>query len=139
MRHFNRGSLDYHFIDKIEAGIVLGGSDAKSLRTQTPQYANSRIEIINGQPTLFNFTIPLYKYSQGQTIDTTTERQLLLNRHQIAKLQSFRHQKYMLIPVSIYPKGKWFKVEIGIGRKLRKYERRQKIKDRELKQTIPKY
>jgi SsrA-binding protein len=136
VRHFNKESLDYHFIDKIEAGLVLTGSDAKSLRTQTVQFANSKVEIQNGQPVIINLQIPIYKYSQGQTIDTTRTRSLLLSQKQIAKLISYRHQKYMLIPVAIYLRGKWFKVEIGIGRKVRKYEKRQQIKDRELKQTL---
>lgn len=135
MRHFNRESRDYHFIDNIEAGLVLTGSDAKSLRTQTPQFANSKVEIQNGVPILFNLQIPLYKYSQGQVIDTTRSRNLLLSQKQIAKLISYRNQKYMLVPIAIYLKGKWFKVDIGIGRKLRKYEKRQQIKDRELKRS----
>ncbi len=136
MRHFNKESLDYHFIDKIEAGLALTGSDAKSLRTQNVQFANSKVEIQNGRPVIINLQIPVYKYSQGQTIDTTRTRSLLLSQKQIAKLISYRHQKYMLIPVAIYLRGKWFKVEIGIGRKIRKYEKRQKIKDRELKQSL---
>jgi len=136
MRHFNKESLDYHFIDKIEAGLALTGSDAKSLRTQTVQFANSKVEIQNGRLVIINLQIPVYKYSQGQTIDTTRTRSLLLSQKQIAKLISYRHQKYMLIPVAIYLRGKWFKVEIGIGRKIRKYEKRQKIKDRELKQSL---
>ncbi|OGL54098.1 hypothetical protein A3K55_02625 [Candidatus Shapirobacteria bacterium RBG_13_44_7] len=131
MRHFNRDSLDYHFIDKLEAGLALTGSDAKSLRTQTVQFANSKVEITNGQPVILNLHIPLYKYSQGQTIDTTRTRNLLLSQKQIAKLISYRHQKYMLIPIAIYLKGKWFKVEIGIGRKMKKYEKREKIRQKE--------
>ena len=133
MRHFNKDSLDYKFTDKLEAGLVITGSDVKSLRTQTVQFANSKVEIINGNPVLFNLHIPLYKYSQGQVIDTTKERNLLLSQKQIARLLSLRHQKYMLIPIAIYAKGKWFKVEIGIGRKMRQYEKREKIKAREAK------
>lgn len=136
MRHFNRESYDYHFVDKIEAGLVLTGSDAKSLRVQPPQFANSKIEIKNNIPILFNLNIPLYKYSQGQVVDTTRTRNLLLSHPQIAKLISYRNQKYMLIPIAIYPKGKWFKVEIGIGRKLRKYEKRAKLKEREFKSSV---
>ena len=136
MKHFNKESRDYEFIDKFEAGIALTGSDAKSLRTQIPQFANSKVEIQNGRPVLFNLTIPLYKYSQGQTIDTTQERALLLSEKEIAKLISFRNQKYMLIPIAIYLKGKWFKVEIGVGRKMRKYEKREKIKAKEIKKTL---
>jgi len=131
MRYFNKDSRDYHFIEKFDAGLALTGADAKSLRLQAPQYANSKIEIIDGQPIIFNLKIPKYKYSQ-QTTDTTTQRNLLLSEKEIAKLKSLRHQKYMIIPIAIHLKGKWFKVEIGVGRKLRKYEKRQKIKDKDL-------
>lgn len=136
MRYFNKDSLDYNFIDKVETGLVLTGSDAKSLRVQPPQFANSKVEIINGIPSVFDLHIPVYKYSQSQIVDTTRERQLLLSKKQIAKIQSYRHQKYMLIPVCIYLQGKWFKLEIGIGRKMRKYEKREKIKAREIKKGI---
>jgi len=136
MKHFNRDSLDYKFVEKFEAGLVLTGSDVKSLRTQTVQFANSKVEIKNGQPILMNLQIPLYKYSQGQTIDTTHDRSLLLSEKEIAKLTSYRNQKYMLIPIAIFLKGHWFKVEIGVGRKVKKYEKRAKIKERELKQSL---
>lgn len=136
MKYFNKESLDYQFVDKFEAGLALTGSDAKSLRTQTPQFANSKVEIKNSIPILTNLKIPLYKYSQKQEIDTTRERNLLLSEKEIAKLISFRNQKYMIIPIAIFLQGKWFKVEIGIGRKMKKYEKRQKIKDRELKQSL---
>jgi len=136
MRYFNRDSLDYSFADKFEAGIALSGSDAKSLRTQGVQFNGSKIEIINGIPTIFNLTIEPYKFSQNQEIDKTGERRLLLTSREIAKLQSLRHQKYMIIPIAIFLKGKWFKVEIGVGRKMKKYEKREKIKLKELKNTI---
>jgi len=138
MKHFNRSSRDYRFIDKIEAGLVLTGSDAKSLRTQGVQFQNAHIDIQNGSPILVNLNIPLYKYSQNQTIDTTRVRSLLLSPSQIKKLQSYRKQKYMLIPVSIYLSGKWFKLEIGIGRKMRQYEKRQKLRKKEFGQTFGK-
>lgn len=135
MRYFNKASRDYKFIKKFDAGIALTGSDAKSLRQQPPQYTNSKIEIIEGQPIIFNLKIPKYKYAQEET-NTTTQRNLLLSEKEIAKLQSLRHQKYMIIPIAIHLKGKWFKVEIGVGRRMRKYEKRQKIKDKELKKKI---
>jgi SsrA-binding protein len=131
MKHFNRDSLDYKFVEKFEAGLVLTGSDVKSLRTQTVQFANSKVEINNGRPILMNLQIPLYKYSQGQVVDTTHDRSLLLSEKEIAKLQSYRNQKYMLIPVAIFLKGKWFKVEIGVGRKVKKYEKKEKLKIRD--------
>jgi SsrA-binding protein len=136
MRYFNRDSLDYEFKEKFEAGIVLTGSDAKSLRVQGVQFNGSKIEVINGIPTLFNLTIEPYKFSQNQEVDKTGERKLLLSSKEIAKLQSLRNQKYMIIPISIFLHGKWFKVEIGVGRKLKKYEKREKIKKEEMKKGI---
>jgi len=136
MRYFNRDSLDYQFTEKFEAGLILTGSDAKSLRTQGVQFNGAKVEIINGVPTVFNLTITPYKYSQNQEIDKTGERKLLLSSKQIAKLQSFRHQKYMLIPIRIFLQGKWFKVEVGVGRKMKKYEKREKIKKEEMKNDL---
>ncbi len=136
MKHFNKESLNYDFTSKLESGIALAGSDVKSLRTQTPQFANSKVEIKNGEAYITNLKIPLYKYSHGQTIDTTKERKLLLSQKEILKLTSFRNQKYMLVPISLFLQGKWFKLEIGVGKKMRKYEKREKIKSKELSKIL---
>lgn len=131
MRYFNKDSRDYSFLDKFEAGLVLSGADAKSLRVAGVQFNGSKVEIINGVPTVFNLTITPYKFAQNKETDKSSERKLLLTKKEIAKLQSLRHQKYMLIPVSIFTKGRWFKMEVGVGRKMKKYEKREKLKARE--------
>ena len=136
MRYFNRDSLDYEFTDKFEAGLVLSGADAKALRVNGVQFKGAKVEVINGIPSVFNLTITPYKYAQNVEIDKSNERKLLLSGKEIAKLQSLRHQKYMLIPVAIYLKGRWFKMEVGIGRKMRKFEKREKIKKEEIKRDI---
>jgi len=136
MRYFNRDSLDYNFSDKIVAGLVLSGSDAKALRVNGVQFKGARVEIINGIPTVENLEITPYKYSQNQEVDKSGTRKLLLNSKEIAKLQSLRNQKYMMIPVSIFLQGMWFKMEIGIGRKMRKFEKREKIKKEEIKKSL---
>ncbi len=131
MRYFNRDSRDYNFIDKFEAGMALSGADAKALRVAGVHFNGAKVEIINGVPTVFNLTITPYKFAQNKEVDKSNERKLLLTKKEIAKLQSLRHQKYMLIPVSIFTKGRWFKMEVGVGRKMKKYEKREKIKARE--------
>ncbi|HOZ81046.1 MAG TPA: SsrA-binding protein [Candidatus Woesebacteria bacterium] len=136
MRYSNPDSRDYEFVDKMVAGLVLSGSDAKSLRVSGVQFNGSKVEIINNIPTVFNLTFTPYRFASADVIDKTGSRQLLLTQKEIKKLISFRNQKYMLIPTSIFLQGKWFKLEIGIGRKLRKFEKRQKIKDQEIKQGI---
>jgi len=132
MRHFNQDSRDYHFTDTFEAGLVLTGSDAKSLRLNTCSFKGSKIDLISNRPFIIGLFIPKYKYS-NDTQDTTDTRPLLLSKKELAKLISYRHQKYMAIPIKIYKKGRWFKLEFGVGKKLKKYEKRQQIKDRDLK------
>jgi len=131
VRYFNRNSRDYNFAEKFEAGLVLSGADAKALRVSGAQFNGAKVEIINGVPTVFNLTVTPYKFAQNKESDKTTERKLLLTKKEIAKLQSLRHQKYMLIPISIFTKGRWFKMEVGVGRKMKKYEKREKIRARE--------
>lgn len=136
MKYFNRESLDYKFNNKMIAGLVLSGADVKALRHNGVQFSGSKIEVIDGIPKVFNLKISPYKYSRGQEIDKSGERNLLLNSKEIAKLQSFRNQKYMMIPISIFLQGIWFKMEIGIGRKMRKFEKREKIRKEEIKRGI---
>jgi len=136
VRYFNKDSLDYEFSDKFEAGLVLSGADAKALRVNGVQFKGAKVEVINGIPSVFNLTISPYKYAQNVEIDKSNERKLLLSGKEIAKLQSLRHQKYMLIPIAIYLKGRWFKMEVGVGRKMRKYEKREKIKAKEIRRGL---
>ena len=131
MKYHNRDSRDYTFLEKFEAGMVLSGADAKALRVAGVQFNGSKVEIINGVPTVFNLTITPYKFAQNKETDKTSERKLLLTKKEIAKLQSLRHQKYMLVPIAIFTKGRWIKMEIGVGRKMKKYEKREKLKARE--------
>lgn len=131
MRYSNKDSRDYIFSEKFEAGLVLSGADAKALRVAGVQFNGAKVEVINGIPTVFNLTITPYKFAQNKESDKTSERKLLLTKKEIAKLQSLRHQKYMLIPVAIFTKGRWIKMEVGVGRKMKKYEKREKIKARE--------
>jgi len=135
MKQFNRDSRDYKFIDKFEAGLVLTGAEAKSLRTQTAQFANSKIDFNDKIPMITNLSIPLYKFSQGQEFEAARDRQLLLKESEIAKLLSFKHQKYALVPISIFLKNRFFKLEFGVGKKIKKYEKRDIIKAREFQKA----
>lgn len=136
MKYFNKDSLDYSFSDKMVAGIVLSGADAKALRVNGVHFKGAKVEVVDGIPRVLDLEITPYKYSQNQETDKSGERKLLLNSKEIAKLQSYRNQKYMMIPISIFLQGIWFKMEIGIGRKMRKFEKREKIKKEEIKRGV---
>lgn len=137
MRHFNLDSRDYDFQDKFVAGLILSGSDVKSLRTQTTPMLGSRVDVIDGYPKLFNIHIPKYKFSN--VLDDSGERSLLLSNKEILKLISYKKQKLMMVPISIFVKGRFFKLEFGVGRKLKKHDKRQKIRSEEMKRKGEKY
>jgi tmRNA-binding protein len=82
-----------------------------------------------------------YKIESSYMVDFRTIKILVddfinLSEKEIKQLQSYRNQKYMIVPIAIFPKGKWLKLELGVGRKLRKYEKREKIKARDLSREV---
>ncbi len=139
MRHFNLDSRDYDFQEKFEAGLVLTGSDVKSLRTQTTPMLGSRVDVEDGYPKLLNIHIPRYKFASMATFDDSGERNLLLTNREILKLITYKKQKLMMVPISIFPKGRFFKLEFGVGRKLKAHDKRQKIRTEEMKQKGDRY
>ena len=92
------------------------------------------MEVVNGIPRCLIYKSVLINTAEIK-VDKSGERKLLLNSREIAKLQSYRRQKYMLIPIAIFLQGKWFKMEIGIGRKMKKFEKREKIKKEEFEKN----
>ena len=135
----NRASRDYNFTQEFEAGLSLTGAEAKSLRTQGASFSDSRVAFAaSGQLLLLNFHIPAYRFaaSTGHTPDRS--RPLLLKKTELNRLFSLKKQGYSLIPVSIYLKRRWWKVKIAAGHRLRKYEKRRQIKDKETKREIRK-
>jgi len=137
MRHFNLDSRDYKFEEKFTAGIVLSGGDVKSLRNQTTPMLGSRVDVVEGYPKLLNINIPRYKFSN--TFDDSGERDLLLSNKEILKLITYKKQKLMMVPISIFTQGRFFKLDFGVGHKLKKHDKREKIKKAEMKEKGEKY
>ncbi|MEK9917854.1 MAG: SsrA-binding protein SmpB [Pelagibacteraceae bacterium] len=127
-----KASFNYFFQELIEAGIVLKGSEVKSLREGKASIADSYAIDKNGEIFLINSHIPLYKQSSYNNHDPKDDRKLLLTRKQINKLiGSINQDGLTLVPTKLYfSKGK-AKVEIAVAKGKKLYDKRQVKKKRD--------
>ena len=124
---------DYEILDTFEAGIVLQGSEVKSLREAKVQLAESFARIDNGEIWLVGLHITPYSHSgaaDGHLLDR--QRKLLLHKGEIVKIKSRLDQERLtLVPLSLYFKEGRAKLELGIGRGRREFDKRQVIAKRD--------
>jgi SsrA-binding protein len=134
----NRRALhDYAIEDRLEAGIALTGSEVKSLRDQRASLGEGYIAIRGGEVWLVGVQINEYPFAHQQNHDPTRERKLLLNRREIARLDIKLTQRgYSAVPISIYVKKGRIKVEVGVGKGKKQYEKRETVKEAEAKREI---
>lgn len=124
---------DYEILDTLEAGIVLKGSEVKSLRESNVQIRDAHARIVGGEVWLIGLHISPYSHA-GATDGhlTDRDRKLLLHRTEIDRLaQRFQHERLTLVPLSIYFKDGKAKLEIGVGRGRKTYDKRQAIAKRD--------
>lgn len=136
----NRKALhDYHVLESFEAGLVLGGSEVKSLRQGMVSMSDAYGDISNGEVFLFNLHISPYKYSSGQH-NPKRKRKLLLKRREIKKLYGLVQQRgNTLIPLKIYFNEHGFaKIEVGVCRRKRLYDKKEKILKKEEERKLAK-
>ena len=134
----NRRALhDYAIEERLEAGIALMGSEVKSLRDQRASLGEGYVSVRGGEAWLVGVQINEYPWAHQQNHDPTRERKLLLHRREIGKLDTKLTQKgYSAVPLAIYLKSGRIKVEIGVGRGKRQYEKRETVKEAEAKREI---
>ena len=119
---------NYTIEDTIETGIVLSGTEIKSIRNSKVNLKDSYAGIKNGELYIYNLHISPYEFGNIYNRDPLRDRKLLVTRSQINKLFGLIKQKgYSLIPMSLYFKGNFVKVELGIGKGKKLYDKRQDI------------
>lgn len=129
-----RATFDYEVLETIEAGIVLIGSEVKSLFLGRANLTDSFVRILNAEAWMTGCDIEPYTHSSVFTPDRRRERKLLLNRREIDRLDRQVVEKGVsLIPLRIYFKGGKAKVAVGLCRGKRQYDKRESIKERETK------
>jgi SsrA-binding protein len=128
---------DYSIEETVEAGIVLTGTEVKSLRDGKANLKDSYVLIKDSEALLLNCHISPYTHGNITNHDPLRTRKLLLHKKEISRLQGKAFQKgYSLIPLKIYFKGPRAKVEIGLARGKKTYEKRETIKKREADREI---
>ncbi len=123
---------DYHIEDVFEAGLVLRGTEVKSLRAGRASLIDGFASIDGGEAWLENVHIPEYTEGTWTNHSTRRRRKLLLNRVEIDKLSGkIRESGYTLVPLSLYFKDGRAKVEIALAKGKREYDKRQALKERQ--------
>ncbi|RNB87638.1 SsrA-binding protein SmpB [Brevibacillus fluminis] len=128
---------DYHIEDVYETGIALTGTEIKSVRAGRVQLKDSFARVENGQVMLHNMHIS--PYDQGNRFNHEPERtrKLLMHRLEILKLIGLTREKgYSLVPLSIYLKGGWAKVELGLAKGKKNYDKREDLKKKDAMREV---
>ena len=128
-----KANFDYIISEKIEAGLVLTGSEVKSLRINTGSIKESYIIEKKNELWLSNCYIKKYSASNSSNIDPIRERKLLVNKKQLNKIiGETKKSGKAIVPISLYFDKKGFaKLTIGVGTGKKKHDKRMTIKDKE--------
>lgn len=128
---------NYNIENKIEAGIVLTGTEIKSIRQGNANLKDSYAVLKNGEVFIIEMHISPYEHGNIFNKDPLRDRKLLLNKREIAKLIGLTKQKgYSLIPISLYFKGNLVKVELGVGKGKKLYDKRQDLAKKDAERQI---
>ena len=136
---YNKYALyEYFVLEKYEAGIVLEGSEVKSLRAGNCNLKESFCFIRNGQLTLKNAHIAVYdKAGAFSTKESKRDRRLLMHRSEIDKIVGKKKKKgYTLIPLSLYFSGSLIKVEVALCKGKQNYDKKRTIAERDQKRAL---
>lgn len=129
--------FNYEINEKFEAGIILTGAEVKSLRDGRCNLGDSFVKIVNNELWIVNADIPKYKYDGSSDYDSARSRKLLVSREDITYLQSkIRQGNMTLVPLSVYSKGGRIKVEVGVARGKKRYEKKLQEKERTLEKEL---
>ena len=128
---------NYTIEDKLETGIVLSGTEIKSIKSGKVNMKDCYAIIKNGEVFIIGMHISPYEQGNIFNKDPLRNRKLLLNRKEINKLIGLTKQKsYSLIPISLYFKGSFVKLELGIGKGKKLYDKKQDIAKKDAERRI---
>jgi len=123
---------NYTIEDTLETGIVLSGTEIKSIRNGKANLKDSYAAIKNGELYIYNLHISPYEFGNIYNKDPLRDRKLLANKREINKLIGLINQKgYSLVPLTMYFKGNLVKIELGIGKGKKLYDKRRDIAKKE--------
>jgi len=128
-----RARYDYHVLETFEAGLRLKGTEVKSVREGRVQLKDSYVEFRDGQAFLVGAHISAYSHGNRENHDPEQVRKLLLRKREIERLFGRTQLKGLtVVPLAMYLKGNWIKVEIALVQGKKLYDKRESEKAREL-------
>ena len=131
---------NYEIIDTLEAGIVLTGTEIKSIRAGKVNMKDSYATITKGEAYIHSMHISPYEHGNIYNKDPLRERKLLLKKREIIHLTGLIKQKgYTLVPISMYFKNSIVKIELGIGKGKKLYDKREDLKKKDSQMYILKH
>ena len=123
---------NYHLSDRVEAGVVLTGTEVKSARTGRVQLKDAYAEVINGEAWLVNAHISQYSHGNRENHEPVRRRKLLLHREEIDRLAKKTQEKGLtVIPTKIYLKNGLVKCELAVGKGKKLHDKREAERKRE--------
>ncbi|MFH1560982.1 MAG: SsrA-binding protein [Patescibacteria group bacterium] len=128
----------YQIGEKLEAGIILTGAEAKAIRTRGIELRDSLARVKDGEVFLVNAIIHPYPFARREDQSIDRERKLLLKESQIKRLVEKKRGKLTIVPLACYTSGRWIKIQLGIGKKKTKVQRKQDLIARDDERRIGK-
>jgi SsrA-binding protein len=134
-----KATFEYEILEKLEAGLMLTGAEVKSVRNGNIRLLGAYVTFHGTSANLLNAHISPYKYAQNEEYDPTVSRRLLLKQKEINYLRGKLSEKGLtIIPLSVYTKGNLIKIESGVGRGKKTFDKRESVKKRDQKREIAK-
>jgi len=133
-----RARFDYDILETFQAGIVLSGHEAKSVKSGRANLSGSHAIIRDGKASLLNMSIPSFQPENAPAdYDPERTKKLLLKKREIKYLTGKLQENLTLVPIKLYCKDNGFlKLELGLGRGKKKHDKRETIKKRETEKEI---
>lgn len=128
---------EYHIEETYEAGIALSGTEVKSIRAGKANLQDSYARVENGELILYNMHISPYEQGNRFNHEPKRPRKLLMHKREIMRLFGRTREKGLsLIPLKVYFKGSWVKVELALARGKKKYDKREDIAERDARREM---
>jgi SsrA-binding protein len=128
-----RAFRDYEILEKFEAGIVLAGTEVKSLRQSRANFKDSYAKVIDGELWVVNFHITPYDHGGYSNHDPLRRRKLLLHKFELKRMiGKIEERGLTVVPLRVYFKGSYAKMQLGLARGKKEYDKRADIAKRDM-------
>lgn len=128
---------DYEISDSVTAGVVLSGQEVKTLRLGRGSLRGSHAKFLSGELYLIGADIPRYSHSSSKEYDPKRSRKLLLNKREVLSIvKKMEAKNLVMVPLKMFFKGRWVKVEIGLGRGKKEYEKKEAKKKKDIEREV---